>query len=201
MSVLSTPIENDIAMQKDIFRFAATLFAENNSVYSALESQLQMIKCIFVKNGNSYLSVAEIAEQLLQIYKYHISDNEILAALTKHIKTFQITYIDDGKSYKLLDDVYAETVELQKNNIDSYIDKFVATFEIVDSEICKEAIHKYLYKLTTTNINSYRVLLYGKDETKFTESELSVNVNSLNDRELHLVHDFIDWDNGEKNIA
>ena len=51
--MLATTNKNDIAMQKDIFRFSATLFSETTDVYSSLDSQLQMIKCIFAKANNA----------------------------------------------------------------------------------------------------------------------------------------------------
>ena len=201
MTVLSTPIKNEIAMQKDIFRFAATLFAENTDVYSAIESQLQMIKCIFSANGNNYLTAAEVAELLYETYKYHISEEEVIKAFKKHRKTFEVATIDDSDSYRLVDNVFQETNELQKNNIDSFIDKYIAEFKIDDANGCKEAIHRYLYEITTTNIHSYRVLLYGKGESKYNESELSVNVGYLSDVEMRHVHDFIEWQDGSKNIA
>ena len=44
MSVLSVPLKNDIAMQKDIFRLAAAIYSESNDVVSDAEIQLQIIK-------------------------------------------------------------------------------------------------------------------------------------------------------------
>ena len=143
MTVLSTPIKNDIAMQKDIFRFAATLFAQTSNEYSSLESQLQMIKCVFVKQKNESMTVEEISVQLLDIYKYHVSDDEIIAAIKKHKKVFQVVAVDDTEAYKLLESVYQETMELQKDNIDSYIDKFIKTHDIKNTEVCSNAIYKY----------------------------------------------------------
>lgn len=58
-----------------------------------------------------------------------------------------------------------------------------------------------MYELTTTNINSYRVLLSGKDGTQFTSNELSVDVSALSDEEKQIVHDFLVWDNISKNSA
>lgn len=58
-----------------------------------------------------------------------------------------------------------------------------------------------MYELTTTNINSYRVLLSGKDGTQFASNELSVDVSALSDEEKQIVHDFLVWDNISKNSA
>ena len=51
MSVLSTPLKSDVAMQKDIFRLAAAIYSESNDVVSDAEIQLQIIKCMFVATG------------------------------------------------------------------------------------------------------------------------------------------------------
>lgn len=201
MSGLSIPLNNDKAMQKDIFRFAATLFSEENDVYSTVDSQLQMIKCIFVEKKNSYLTRDEISNDLLNTFKYHISKDEIRAIIKCHKKVFVHLNNDGIDLYKLNDAVYSETVELQEKNIDYYINQFIEQYQIADSQKCLESIHSYLYELTTTNINSYKLLIYGKDNSKFKSSELSVDVNFLDDEGLGYVHDFIDWDNGEKNIA
>jgi len=201
VSTLSAPVKPGIAMQKDIFRFAATLFSESYEGFSSEESQLQMIKCIYVNNSNKPLSISEIALQLYEVFFYHISEDEVLRAIKKHKKTFQIVNIDEEECYQLLETTYHETVDLQKNNIDTYIAQFIQQNNISDVELCVDAIHRYLYELTTTNINSYKILLYGKSETKYSESELSVNLCDISEKEEHYVHDFIEWNNAEKNIA
>ncbi|MBR6574212.1 MAG: hypothetical protein IKK61_04400 [Clostridia bacterium] len=201
MSVLSAPLKNDIAMQKDIFRLAAAIYSESNDVVSDAEIQLQIIKCMFVATGNDYLTKSEIISNLLEIYKYHISEDEVDNTLRKTKGVFQTITKDDEKAVCLTQAACSECEEAQKNNIDSFIDAFIAEKEIGEPEKCKSAIHVYLYELTTTNINSYRVLLAGKDGTQFTSSELSVDVSSLSDAEKQLVHDFLAWDNIAKNTA
>lgn len=201
MSVLSTPIKNDIAMQKDLFRFSATLFAETSNEYSSLDSQLQMIKCIFTKKDNDPMSVEEIAIQLLDIFKYHISENEVERIIKNHHKTFETVEVDGVTSYKLLESVLISTKEYQKNNINYYVAKFIKKFDINDAETCSKAIYDYLYELTTTNINTYRILIAGKSGLNFSDSELSVNISYLSETEQQYVHDFIAWEDGDKNIA
>ena len=201
MSVLSAPLKNDVAMQKDIFRLAAAIYSESNDVVSDAEIQLQIIKCMFVVTGNDYLIKSEIISKLLEIYKYHISEDEVDDILRKTKGVFQAITKDDEKAVCLTQSAYSECEEAQKNNIDSFIDAFITKKEITNPEKCKRAIHVYLYELTTTNINSYRVLLAGKDGTQFSSSELSVDVSCLSDVEKQLVHDFLAWDNIAKNAA
>ena len=201
MSVLSVPLKNDIAMQKDIFRLAAAIYSESNDVVSDTEIQLQIIKCMFVATGNDYLTKSEIISMVLEIYKYHISEDEVDNMLWKTKGVFQSVIKDEEKAFCLNQSVCSECEEAQKNNIDSFINAFIDEKKIADPEKCKNAIHIYLYELTTTNINSYRVLLSGKDGTQFTNNELSVDVSALSDEEKQIVHDFLVWDNISKNSA
>ena len=88
MSVVSTSLKNDIASQKDIFRLAATIYSETNNVVSDTEVQLQIIKCMFVATGNDYLTKSEIISKLLDIYKYHISEDEVDSVIKKSREVF-----------------------------------------------------------------------------------------------------------------
>lgn len=156
---------------------------------------------MFVATGNDYLVKSDIISMMLKIYKYHISEDEVDNILRKTKGVFQAITKDGEKAVCLTQSAYSECEEAQKNNIDSFIDVFITEKEIADPEKCKSAIHIYLYELTTTNINSYRVLLAGKDGTQFSSSELSVDVSCLSDVEKQLVHDFLAWDNIAKNAA
>lgn len=42
MSVVSAPLKNDIAMQKDLFRLAASIYSESSDVVSDSEIQTQI---------------------------------------------------------------------------------------------------------------------------------------------------------------
>ena len=201
MGIVSAPLKNDIAKQKDIFRLAAAIYSESSDVVSDSEIQIEIIKCMFVATGNQYLTKSEIVSNLLDVYKYHISEDEVEIIIRRSRGVFQSITKDRCKAYSLTQQAYSESVEVQKNNIDTYIDLFIEERDIVEKEECKDAIHDYLYELTTTNINSYRVLLAGKDGTQFTNSELSVDVSELTDSEKQLVHDFLSWDNPAKNAV
>lgn len=201
MNSFEVSTNNTIVLQKDIFRLAAAIYSENSdSVYES-EIQEQIIECMFTSTGNEYFTISEIISSVLEIYKYHISEDEVERIIKNTRGKFQQVTKDGCKAYSLTQQAYDEAETLQKNNIDSYIDLFIKERNINDPEKCKNAIHVYLYELTTTNINSYRVLLEGKDGTQFTSDELSVDVSDLNDIEKSLVHDFLSWNNPEKNAA
>lgn len=201
MSVASTSLKNDFASQKDIFRLAATIYSETNNVVSDTEVQLQIIKCMFVATGNDYLTKSEIISKLLDIYKYHISEDEVDSVIKKSREVFLSVIKDENRAFCLTQQAHNECVDAQKHNIDSFVDQYIVENGLTDQDGFKNAIHIYLYELTTTNINSYRILLAGKDGTQFTSSELSVDLSDLTDSEKQLVHDFLCWNNPEKNTA
>lgn len=201
MAVASTPIKDNIAQQKDIFRLAATLYSETSTVYSSGETQLQILKCIFVKCENQYLTTDEIIAKLLDIYKYHITEDELVSIIKSSQKTFLCVNLDKENAYKLTETAYSQTVESQKENIDTYIDRFIEESTIQNNQDCKDAIHQYLYELTTSNVNSYQVLLSGNAGIDFSDQDLSVNIDYMPDNQRQMVQEFLEWDNAEKNIA
>lgn len=201
MSVASAPLKNDIAARKDIFRLSAVLFSETHDVFSTSDAQLQMVKCMFAKLDNKPMSKSEIIAGLLDVYKYHVSEDEIMGLIRKSKKTFQTIIEDNTESFRLTEDAYKQMLELQEKGIDFYIDQFIHVKKIEDGEKCKDAIHKYLYELTTTNINSYRILLLGNLGEAFHDSDISVDVTELDTDEKVFVHDFLEWDDTAKNTA
>lgn len=201
MGMVSAPVGNGIIQQKDIFRLAAAIYSENSDVVSETETQLQMVKTQFVVSENAFLKKTEIISNILDTYSYHISQDELDALIKKNRGVFISVREDDELAYCLTKSALDECNEAQKHSIDVFIDQYISEFQIANPQKCREAIHVYLYELTTTNINSYRVLLTGKDGTQFTSSELSVDVSELSDSEKLLVHDFLNWNNIEKNTA
>lgn len=200
MPVISAPI-NDIAQQKDIFRLAASIYSETNNLYSEFEAQLQVIKCIFVSCGNREMKSEEVIVELLNLYKYHISEDEFLDIVNRAKNTFVVVKVDKDDAFRLTEKAYSQVAESQRYGIDFYIDKYIEEICAQNIEECKDAIHQYLYELTTTNINSYKVLLHGNEGIDFSDRELSVSIDYLPDDQKQIVQGFLDWDNEEKNIS
>ncbi len=201
MSVATVPLANDHASPKEIFRFAATLFSDVSDEFSTTDAQLQMIKCMFAKYENRQMSKAEIIAGLLDVYKYHVSEDEIDKLLKNAKKSFHCVVVDGAETFCMKKDTYVQTLELQDKGIDYYIDMYIQEKQISDDEKCREAVHKYLYELTTTNINSYRTLLGGNRGINFHDTDFSVDINVLDDEERLFVHEFLCWDNPEKDEA
>lgn len=192
--------QNTNIMQKDIFRLAALLYSEMTDTYSNVDVQLHIVKCILTQNENQFMFPEEILSKILVSYKYNLSEEELEKILTRP-KTFETSTVDGKKVYRLLQDEYDKTNQYMSRNIDFYISKFIEANKVKDDELCRDAIYKYLYELTTTNINSYKVLLSMSDNSNFTDSELSISLNDFSDVEREFVYEFIEWNNYEKNTA
>lgn len=190
-----------IVTQKDIFRLSAVLYAESNDSISTANIQADIIRCILCENENDAMSDDEIIAAIASNYKCHLSKEEFVRAIQAYKETFESLFIDGQKKYKLTNRAFSQTAQSMEKSIDYYIELFFSTRPDEDAEHGKDAIHKYLYELTTSNINSYRVLLGDIKGNSFSESELSVDVKELNDHERLLVHDFISWDDAEKNAV
>lgn len=70
-----------------------------------------MVKCIFVSNENSPLDYDGIISELLSIYKYHISEDEITSIIKRNKKVFSRVSCDEHEGFRLADDAYKQTVE------------------------------------------------------------------------------------------
>lgn len=192
--------ENPVLLQKDIFRLATLLYSETNNTFSNIDVQLHIVKCIFSQNNNEFMSLEEILSNILESYKYNLSEEE-LGKILRQPKIFETSTIDSNKVYKLIEREYEKINQYISKNIDYYINQFIDIVHIERTESCRDAIYKYLYELTTTNINSYKVLLSLADGSNLSDSELSVNGYDLSDSECKYVHDFIEWENPDKNVA
>lgn len=190
--------KNETITQKEIFRLAATLFVNVSNSYSTADTQLQMIKLAFFEKANSLMDCNEIAAEVLELFKYHISEDEIIAAISRNKDVLQETKDSGRKTYCLAPESYDELAAADKRTIDYYIDQY-AKEKVKDCSLCMDAIHRYLYELTTTNINTYQVLLAGKQGADYSDSDLTVDTDSFSDDEILLIKDFLDWDNEEKN--
>ena len=188
--------------QKDIFRLSAVLYAETHETFSAADIQSDIIRCIIANGNNAPLSYEEIAASIASSYHCHIAEDEIIQAIARSkSKVYEVKKVNGQGTVKLTSSAYKRTKESMQKNIDYYIGLFLSEYPECDNEQCKYAIQRYLYELTTSNINSYKVLLGGVDGSKFAGSDLSVDVKDLDDAQRDIVHRFIEWDNVEKNEA
>lgn len=197
-SITNRSNKSEIILQKDIFRLAALLYTETTSTFSSIDVQSHMVKCVFAES-NSYMSIDDIILYILNNYKYHISEEELEKILKKSTQ-FESQIFERINKYRLQQQEYDQIVVSMSLNIEYYINMYIKQYEIENYSLFRDAIYKYLYELTTTNINSYKILLSLSDGSNLTDSDLSVNVDDLSDIERQYVNAFIIWENVEKNV-
>lgn len=188
--------------QKDLFRLAASLYSETSDVFDADDSLLLMIECLFLENENDFLKASDITEGVSEKFHFTLLQEEAEKIISKSNGIFQTIQQEGENAYQLTKTAFEQLNAREKNNIQGFIDEYISCFCIANKEKCTKAIYQYLYELTTTNINSYMVLFNkGINRSAFSEAELSIDMDSLDEEERELVHNFIEWDNAEKNIA
>lgn len=192
-----TSEREEYLFQKELFRLSATLYSKTQKNNSHADVQLSIIKCIITESENIFLSESEILSEIENKYKYSLTTDEFKKVIAKNKQFF--AYTEDGsKKYKLIDSEYKNTKRLFDNNIEHYICEFIQIRKYNES-IFKSAIYRYLYELTTSNVNSYNILLGSKIQDHYSDEELSIPLEQLSDDERKMVIDFIDWNNDEKN--
>lgn len=190
------------ASQRDLFRLSAVLYAEMTDTFSSQEVLLSIVECVLSELGNSPITVEDLQAEILDRYKLNITEDELVGIFVKHNKSFTKTSNDMQKFYQLTPERFGAVRSNANSNIDSFITLFIQENAITNADCCREAIYNYLYELTTTNINSYKVLLSAIESGKeFKESDLSVESNLFTDEQLQFIHSFVEWDNADKNIA
>ncbi|MPM04496.1 hypothetical protein SDC9_50774 [bioreactor metagenome] len=190
------------ASQRDIFRLSALLFSEFNNDFSNEEVLLSIIKCVLVELNNRPVDIFELQTAILEHFTIIVTDDEIIAVVARNQSQFCLQEHSTHKKYSLSVEEYQKANEETSQNIDYYIEQFIATFNPEAPDLCRDSIYKYLYELTTTNINSYRVMFsLLSTNRKFSESDFSVESDKFTDEQQDYIHSFVEWDNAEKSIA
>ncbi len=188
--------------QVELFRLAALVYSEFNDEISTNELLFGIIKSVFVEENNQDASVDTIIANVLNHYKTIITEDETIAIINQHYASFESKSSKMIDLYRLTDQELKKTQTEAKDNIEFYITQFAKDNHCDDEAICRKAIYNYLYKLMTTNINSYQILLSNyKQGVKFYENDIFIDIESFNDIELKYIKGFLEWDNQEKDTA
>jgi hypothetical protein len=195
-------INDSDLLQRNIFRLAAVLYSETTNTFSNIDVQLHIVKCIFAKYKNEPMPIDLIISNIISTYKFDLSEEELCKILSKP-QIFETISINHDKAYRLSQQEYEKTIGDLSKNIDYYIANFISInlFKENEATVCRDAIYQYIYELTTTNINSYKILFSAPGKSNFSDSDLSVNLYNLTDIGREYVHSFIEWGNSEKNIV
>lgn len=190
------------ASQRDLFRLSAVLYAEMTDTFSSQEVLLSIVECVLAELGNTPTAIEDLQAVILEKYKLNITEDELVGIFARHKKGFAKTVDDTRKFYQLTPEKFEVAHSNANKNIDSFITLFIQESTVSNEDGCREAIYYYLYELTTTNINSYKIILSAIESGKeFKESDLSVEADLFTEEQLQYIHAFVEWNNAEKNVA
>ena len=181
--------------ESNIFKLSASLYSMRSNDYSKNDVFLHIIKCNFVNLENKAISVDELSASILDNYQINITNDELDLLIKENLSCFKI----DGEGEQRQICLTIEENNKTRKNIEGGIERYIQTYveKLPNKEAAKHYIYNYLYKLTTSNITTYKLLLDKAQTDSLDPSQLVVDSKE----EVEIIRGFLDWDNDEKNRA
>ena len=183
----------------NIFKLSASLYSMRSNDYSKNDVFLHIIKCNFVNLENKAISVDELSASILDNYQINITNDELDLLIKENLSCFKI----DGEGEQRQICLTIEENNKTRKNIEGGIERYIQTYveKLPNKEAAKHYIYNYLYKLTTSNITTYKLLLDKAQTDSLDPSQLVVDSKDFSNEEVEIIRGFLDWDNDEKNRA
>lgn len=188
-----------ITNDSNIFKLSASLYSMNSSEYSQSDILLHIVKCNFVNMDNKSMKYNEIIASVLENYQINITKDELTALLNYYAFCFVVEGEGEFASFSLTVEEEEKTRTNMEGGINQYIDLYIDKLD--NKEQAKNYIYTYLYKLTISNINTYKILLTKVQTESLNPSELVVDSKDFSEAAIKVIRGFLDWENEEKNRA
>lgn len=187
---------------RQIFRLAAVIYADDSPVIDTSEVMKSIIEACMYENKDIDMNIEDILAFCMKQYYINFTYEEVKSILERYDYNFNSHQHEKCIYYSLTKKRIAEYEENQRKNIEYYINLFTQQYNPDKSEEIQESIYKFLYELTTTNINSYRIMLSnGIQGELFKDSDLSVDQGFFLEDEKTYISAFLNWNNSDKNNA
>jgi len=186
--------------QKEIFRLAAVLYAENNYEVSPKTIHRKIIESVLLDNSNKPCTIHGIIDLIENNYGFIFDYDEVFEIIDEGKSEFflvgnlnaDLTVCLNSKRVSLL------SIKVNQNNIDYFIQEFLNSHkELIASLDGKAIIYKFLYEVFSNNISSFSRLI---DHKKELDGAINID-NSFNAIEKEIINSFLKWDNDGKNKA
>ena len=188
--------------QKQLFRLAALIYSQADDTFNEQDTFLSMIEGLMLTNENEPVTIGMIASESITQYGFIMTEEEVKACMDQNKDIFLIDDIDGLFHYCLTNKHYKILKQREDCSIEYYISLYIKQNNIIEVDQFRDAIYKFLYELTTTNINSYQIIFNLKCFiTDLQESDLSVDSSFFLENERQFISDFLSWDNADKNNA
>ncbi len=191
---------NKVISSRQIFRLAAVIYAENSSI-NTNEVVKNIVEACFIES-NVEMNIEDILAYCMEHLYINFTYSEIFQIMETFSSNFISNKYENCTYYKLTEKRLIEYQSEQSKNIEYFIKLFINKYPADTAEAIEQAMYKFLYELTTTNINSYRKLISkGIKCPVFKDSELSVDQRLFSEEEKEYISLFLNWDNEDKNSA
>ena len=188
-----------ITNDNNIFKLSASLYSMNSCEYSEGDILLHIVKCNFINMENKPMQYNEIAASVLENYQINITKDELISLIENNSFCFVVEGEGELAKFSLTAEEEEKTRTNMEGGIDKYIDLYIA--DLTNKEQARNYIYTYLYKLTTSNINTYQLLLAKVQTESLEPSELVVDAKDFSEQAIKIIRGFLDWENEEKNRA
>jgi hypothetical protein len=186
--------------QKEAFRLAAVLYAENNYLVNPATIHRKIIESVFLDNDNDSLSIHNIIDKIESNYNFVFGYEEVERLVVNDRKECFLVTKDAKETLAKLTPSRLTLLQskIKSNNIDYFIDEFIKGYDQILANVdSKSIIYKFLYDVFKNNISSFTKLTDYKIEVKG-----SINIDdSFNSEEKEIINSFLQWENDGKNKA
>lgn len=186
---------------KSITRTAAVIYADSMSNRTTNTIKRKFVESAFINNGNSLLTLAELANQIEDEMGLLFSEDEIKQIVKdKEFFVEVLSKSSEDIKYNLQEKRYSTLCSKPIDEIENIIDKYFSSHQeytnLLTKESFKELIYRYLHSILDTNISAYSHFVSPSKITKLPK----LNSEQFEDDEVDVINDFVKWDNDEKNM-
>lgn len=186
---------------KSITRTAAVIYADSMSNRTTNTIKRKFVESAFINNGNSLLTLAELANQIEDEMGLLFSEDEIKQIVKdKEFFVEVLSKSSEDIKYNLQEKRYSTLCSKPIDEIENIIDKYFSSHQeytdMLTKESFKELIYRYLHSILDTNISAYSHFVSPSKITKLPK----LNSEQFEDDEVDVINDFVKWDNEEKNM-
>lgn len=187
---------------RTISRTAAIMYADSTMSNRTTNTiKRKFIESVYVNNGNSQLTLYELANRINEEMGLLFSEDEI-KPIVKDSEFFVevLSKSSEDIRYNLQEKRFTTLSAKPIDEIDNCIDNFFLTKEEAISmsrDSFKELIYRYLHSLLNTNIAAYSHFVKASKK----DSIPRISSEHFQDEEIDIINEFIKWDNEDKNKA
>lgn len=187
---------------RSITRTAAVIYADERMTRKTDTIKRRFVESVFINNGNTLLTVAELINHIEDKIGLLFSEDEI-KKIVKDDEIFMelLNKSSEDIKYNLQEKRYTLLKSRPIDEIDSVIENYLSLQETESIPYTKETlkvlIYRYLHSVLNTNISAYSHFLNPAKTTQIPK----LNAEKFEDEEIDIINGFVKWENDTKNKA